>query len=224
MPIHVTCSACQGRFKVSEKFAGQTGPCPKCKQPIKIPAASEELVIHGPDELGPRNAEGVSPLKPLEREETETSPVRIAVIVAFGLVAVVAAFVLGRMTGSESRSPWLIAAGAIVLGPPVAVAAYSLLRDPELEAYRGSSLWLRAVVCGLFYAALWGVYAYVKGSLFEGDIEMFQLVFIAPALIAAGGVAAIATLDLDYLSGTMHYGVFVLISCCLRWIAGMPVY
>lgn len=40
MPILVTCPGCKAQFNVSEKFAGKTGPCPKCKAPIKIPAAT----------------------------------------------------------------------------------------------------------------------------------------------------------------------------------------
>ena len=224
MPIHVTCPSCHAKFKVSEKFAGQTGPCPKCKKPIQIPEANQEVVIHAPEDEGAKNAEGVSTLKPLEREEIEASPVGIVLIIAICLVTVAATFFLGRMSGAEPISPWLVGAGALLLGPPIAVAGYGILRDHELEPYRGGPLWLRATICGFVYAILWAVYVYLKGGLLDGEVEMFHLVFIGPALLAAGGVAALATLELDYTSGVIHYGIYLLITCCLRWIAGMPLY
>ena len=36
--IRLLCSSCGKRVKVSTKFAGQTGKCPKCGQPVQIPA------------------------------------------------------------------------------------------------------------------------------------------------------------------------------------------
>ena len=37
MAIAVICPGCKASFRVSDKFAGQTGPCPKCKAPDKEP-------------------------------------------------------------------------------------------------------------------------------------------------------------------------------------------
>jgi len=37
MPISVVCNTCNSGFTVSDKFAGKTGPCPKCKSPVKVP-------------------------------------------------------------------------------------------------------------------------------------------------------------------------------------------
>jgi hypothetical protein len=225
MEIIVTCPSCRARFKVSEKFAGQTGPCPKCKQPIRIPTKSEEVVIHAPEEFGPKDSSGRAVLKPLEREETEISPVMIAGIVAAVLAVIVVAFVLGRVGTEGAGVPMLyLACGAILLGPPVAAAGYALLRDPELAPHRGSSLWIRALICGLVYAALWGLYAYVKGSIFEGEVEVFHLVFVVPALVALGGLAALVTLELDYTNGMLNYGLYLLVTGLLRLVMGMPVY
>ncbi len=226
MPISVICPACHARFKVSEKFAGQTGPCPKCKKPIRVPEASEEVVIHAPDDFGPKNASGRGTLQPLEREETAISPVKIAGIVAAVLATLVIAIVVGRVyrDAPDGVPTWLLGVGAALLGPPIAVAGYAMLRDSELEPHRGVALWLRALVCGLIYAALWGAYAVVKWQLFEGELEMFHLVFLVPALVAAGGVAGMACLELDYTSGAIHYGFYLLITCLLRLLMGMPVY
>ena len=50
------------------------------------------------------------------------------------------------------------AAGAVPPASLLCIAAYSFLRDQELEAYTGKSLYLRAALCGLAYALLWAAY------------------------------------------------------------------
>jgi hypothetical protein len=226
MPISVICPSCHARFKVSEKFAGQTGPCPKCKQPIRIPKPSEEVVIHAPEEFGPKDATGRPVLKPLEREETAVSPVMIAGLVAAGLGTLLVAFIVGRMYGdaTDGVPSWLLACGAVLLGPPIAAAGYAMLRDPELAPHRGASLWMRSLICGLIYAAIWGAYAYIKWTLFEGEVELFHLTFIAPVMVVAGAVAGLACLELDFTSGALHFGIFLVITGLLRLLMGMPVY
>src|SRR5690242_4808931 len=37
MPIPYSCPHCGKQFSVAEQFAGQTGPCAACGQPITIP-------------------------------------------------------------------------------------------------------------------------------------------------------------------------------------------
>jgi hypothetical protein len=226
MPIQVTCPSCHARFNVSDKYAGQSGPCPKCKQPIRVPTKSEEVVIHAPEEFGPKDAKGRAVLKPLERQETAASPVMIAGIAAAVVTTVAVVFVIGRVYAGDADGvpAWLVGTGATLLGPPLALAGYGLLRDQELEPHKGASLWLRCLICGLAYAALWGVYWLVKGQLFDGEIEIFQLVFVAPALIAAGGVVGWASLELDFTSGAMHYGIYLFITVLMRLVMGMPVF
>src|SRR6187200_1657599 len=40
MPIPFTCPHCGKAMKVDDKFAGQTGPCTACQQPITIPLST----------------------------------------------------------------------------------------------------------------------------------------------------------------------------------------
>ena len=102
-------------------------------------------------------------------------------IVAACLATLVVTYLLGRAyAGSETGVPRpILAVGAVLLGPPLALVGYGLLRDQELEPHRGVSLLLRVLVCGLIYAALWGVYAYLKTALLGGEVEIFHLAFIA---------------------------------------------
>jgi len=142
------------------------------------------------------------------------------------LTTLIVTYILGRAyADSEAGVPSLIlAVGAGLLGPPLAWAAYGLLRDQELEPHRGVSLLLRALVCGLIYAALWGVYAYLKTSILDGEVEIFHLAFILPALVAAGGVAALACLEMDFASGALHYGMYLVVTVLLRCVMGIGPY
>ena len=224
MPINVTCPNCHSRFQVSEKFAGQTGPCPKCKERIKVPEQEEEVVIHAPEEFGPKTTTGESVLKPIEREETSIGLPAILGVIGFCLGILVVAFVLRQSyQDSEDGVPMLwLGIGAVLLGPPVAYGCYSFLRNDELEPYRGSALIIRSSICGLVYAALWGVYSLLVQYLFNGQVEVFQLVYLAPPLIAAGAVASLASLDLDFTNGTIHFASYVAVTVALLFLMGTP--
>ena len=98
MPISVVCTGCKKRFSVSEKFAGQKGPCPSCKAIIQIPAKAEEVVIHAPEEAGPKDSQGKAVLKPILREETRFNP-KIAAAVGVTIIALfIAAWIIGSVT------------------------------------------------------------------------------------------------------------------------------
>jgi len=93
MAIDVTCAACKTRFQVSDKFAGKQGPCPKCKAIITVPSKKDEVVIHAPEQSGPKDSKGHYVLKPLSRVETKLTAINIGMIV--GTVVVL---LLGSLT------------------------------------------------------------------------------------------------------------------------------
>src|SRR4029079_18254843 len=139
MPIQVTCPGCLKRFSVADKFAGQKGPCPKCKQVITIPKKEDEIVIHAPDhsEAGAIAADGRNVLKTFKRKDTKFQPLMFTAVIGFVLVALLIALVIRSVGAPET---WLKALAALALGPPLAWAGYTFLRDPELEAYNGLPL------------------------------------------------------------------------------------
>ena len=139
MSIFVVCPGCHSRFNVSEKFAGQSGVCPKCKGPIERPA--------------------------------------------------------------------------------LVMAAYTVLRDDELEPYQGRALYLRVAICALAYVALWGVFIYLSDRV--DTSQPWNWLLVAPPLVITGALAALASLDLDFGSGSLHYAFYVLVTALLRWVAGM---
>lgn len=222
MPIDVTCPGCHKRFKVSEKFAGKEGPCPSCKGKIRIPDKAEEVVVHAPEAHGPKDASGRPTLKPIARSETRFSPFIVGGVVVFGLACLIVAIVI-RSQGDGA--PWqLLAGGAWLLGPTLSWAGYTFLRNEDLEPYRGVMLWLRATACGTLYAALWIGYVALKINLFDGSIEPLYLLFVVPPFVLVGALGSLAALDLDFGSAAIHYGLYVLVTVCLCWIMGVPVY
>jgi predicted amidophosphoribosyltransferase len=48
MPIELTCPSCKASLRVKDKYAGQSGLCPRCKSRISVPAAariSEDAIV-----------------------------------------------------------------------------------------------------------------------------------------------------------------------------------
>lgn len=220
MAIRVTCSKCMARFDVSEKFAGREGPCPKCKAPIRIPDASEEVKIHAPESSGPKDSSGRPVLRPVRRRETVLSPGQIAVIalIVAGFVAV--SFLMREFFPDRARMPfWVIPALLVALAPGCVVAAYSFLRDDERGAFLGRELWTRVAICSGIYALLW--MAMLAGGYAFGGYGTGAWVTAGIVMLGAGTAAAVLTLDLDWLMGIVHYGLYFGSSLLMRWAAGV---
>jgi len=220
MPISVVCPGCKARFSVSDKFAGKKGPCPKCKAVITVPDhPAEDVTIHVPEEFasGGKDASGRPVLKPIARKDAKLSLTNIAAIAAAVIVTLVIAFLL---RGVSNKLP-IIVAGLLIVSPPLAVAGYTFLRDDELEPYRARALVIRATLCGLGYAALWGAYWPLAAyGVISG--EPWQWLFIAPAFGAVGAGISFACLDLDFGSAAMHYCFYVAVTLLLRFAIGLP--
>ncbi len=226
MPIQVTCPGCLKRFSVADKFAGQKGPCPKCKQIITIPKKEDEIVIHAPEhsESGAVGAGGRHVLKTYKRKETKFQPLLFTGVIGSVLVAVLIALVI-RSQGAPEL--WLKAAAAILLGPLLAWAGYTFLRDAEFEAYTGTPLIIRSLACGLIYAVLWAVYVFLGDRFFGADafksgLEIWQMFVLILPIFAAGTLAAYASFDLDPGSAFFHCAMYFAVTVLLRLVAALP--
>lgn len=225
MAIEVLCPGCKTRFQVSDKFAGQKGPCPKCKVVILVPAKIEEVVVHAPEVTGPKDSQGKSVLKPLTRVETKVTPLRIGVGVGIVLVVLVAAIYFRVAIDDKKNFPWWpLVAGALVIAPLASWSGYAFLRDDELQPYTGRAMFIRVGICSVAYAIVWGIYFAVKQSLLEGkQPETFQLIYLAPPLVALGGAVSWGSLDLSYGTGMLHFGFYLFLTIILRKLVGLPI-
>jgi hypothetical protein len=223
MPIAVICPGCKAQFRVSDKFAGKQGPCPKCKVVITIPAAStstDEVKIHAPEEYASagKDMQGRAVAKPLPRVKTRFNPTLAVAIVAGTFVT----FGIAFLAGTAFRDNVLIRlAGLLVVSPPLVVGGYMFMRNPEdLMPHQGRALWLRSSICALVYVALWIGFYFVPQALME---EYWSMFYLAPPFMIAGGIAALACLDLDFGNAFFHYCFYLVVTVLLRFTAGIPV-
>ncbi|MEZ6137896.1 MAG: hypothetical protein R3C53_23660 [Pirellulaceae bacterium] len=222
MPIPVTCPSCFTRFNVSDKFAGKSGPCPKCQKTIKIPEKSEEVVIHAPEDSGPKDSKGQSVLKPLRRKEVSLS---MPVLLAAGLgTLVVFGVALGLGVSGDPPPTVLLALSSIVLAIPIVIVGYWFLHDDELAGYTGQELLVRAGICALGFAASWGVYAfvpaYIKGYDSMAEISGVEMAMFVAIMIAMGTIVSVLSMELEVLQGLMHYMLYFSLTFTLTWLAG----
>jgi hypothetical protein len=227
MAIDVTCAACKTRFQVSDKFAGQSGPCPKCKAIIKVPDKKEQVVIHAPEVSGPTDSKGVAVLKPLTRKEVSLQAPQIAIIVGSLLVVLIVSVVLRVQFPGGKVPPPITILGAILLGPAIAFAGYTFLRDDELEPFSGTEVALRSLACGLAWAAIWGAfwlgfaYWYDWKPLPTGEPNWQIMAAVVPAMIALGAFASQASFELEITTGALHYAIYLGVTVILRLIMGL---
>lgn len=220
MAIRVTCPKCHTRFNVSDKFAGQTGPCPKCKTKIKVPKKTEQVVIAEP-EIGPKDSKGRRILDPIRRKDTKLSSVHITLI-ACGVVGfLLCALVLNIMVPDKSTiSIWILAVSALLIAPPIAYAAYTFLRDQELGSFFGKELWVRVLACGAIYALLWLAMPLGKFA-FSDSYELGSWVLALVLMLGIGAGTAMLSLDFSYLTGMLHYGMYLGLCIVGRLLAGI---
>jgi hypothetical protein len=220
MPIAVICPGCKAQFRVSEKFAGKQGPCPKCKAVITIPAetaSTDEVVIHAPEEYasGGKGMQGQAVAKPIARAKTRFNPILAVVIGGSAIVTFLVTWLAGEAIQANRL---LLVGGLLVLSPPLAAAGYLFLRnDEDLSPHRGKMLWLRATICGLIYALLWGGFWLLPPTLME---EYWSMFYLAPPFMILGALAALACLDLDFGDAFFHYCFYLVVTVLLRYTAG----
>ena len=226
MPIQVTCPSCLKRFQVSDKFAGKTGPCPNCKKQIKVPDASEEVVIHAPDDGAPKDRQGVSILKPLKRTETDVT--RKGMFITFGAILLALSAAIGLRWGMETIPVYILALGALLLAPPLIWSGYSFVRDSELEPYVGADLRNRILILSVILAALWLVYCLVPSYVLELDspTEMCYLSFgiVLIVMIGLWTLVSAATFDLEPVNGLTLAGLYFIVTVILAVISGLSLY
>lgn len=228
MAIQVTCPGCLKRFSVADQHAGKQGPCPNCKKVIQIPKLEDQVVIHEAPPEGPRDAKGRSVLKTKRRTDAKFQPLVAVAVGAVVLLALLAAFLLrGRLPTDTIPAVAVMVGGAALLAPFIARGGYMVLRDDELEPYRGMPLMLRSLACGLVFALAWVLFGFILTRFTTPEdlsrgVEFW--VFIAPLVVMflVGMGAGLVTLDLTPANATLLFALFFLATATLRMVMGLP--
>lgn len=218
MSILVICPGCKAQFRVGDKNAGKQGPCPKCKTILTVPQV-EEVKIHVPEEFssGGKTASGKLATKPVTREKNKVSAVTIVGIGAAVVAVLFVAFIGGR-TGLFANLV-VSGVGTLAVAVPLSLAGYLMLRNDELEPYRGASLWIRVGICAAVYAALWLGFAFVPDDFRQ---QGWYWLFIPVPFLLIGTATAWGAFDFSPENAFFHYTLFLLLTLILRWVAGMP--
>lgn len=221
MAIAVICPGCKQSFRVSDKFAGKQGPCPKCKAVITIPAQAAEVKIHAPQEYasGGKDSQGRPTAKPIRRKVTKYNRLVVIGGLAATVVIVAAAWLMGE---GLRTSVGFRAIGLLVVTPPVVALGYLFFRDQEkLQFFTGSWLWIRVAICSAVYIALWIALGWVQQQ-FEFPQEVWQWFIIAPPMVILATLAPLGCFDMEFGNAFLHYAFYVFIVLALRMVAGMP--
>ena len=198
--------------KPPAKADGKPGTDPK-----RLDISADDIQIHAPDTVGPKTSTGRPVIKPILRKETKIEAVPIVMIVGGTLLAFAAAWILRKPLGQQVA---LRAIALAIISPPLALGGYWFLRDDELEPYRGRALWLRAGLCALIYAVLWGVYLFIPD---DATTAVWSWIYLAPPFFLVGAGVAYATLDLEVENAFFHYCFYVLVTLLLGLTAGLQM-
>ena len=212
-------------FQGQRQVRGQDGPLPeaasarsRCPPRPKRSRSTPPRPLPAAAALQPANSsQNLSPAPTLKAH-----PVAIALIVAAVLLVLLATWVAGRSKLFEGTPGMIVATvGLLLVSPPLVIAAYEVLRDDELEPFRGLSLYVRSAICGLGYVVLWGVFSLLVSPSGLVTGEIWNWVFVVPPFVLVGGFVAFAALDLEFGNAAFHYGFYLVATLLLRWAAGM---
>ena len=223
MSIRVTCNKCHTRFNVSEKFAGKEGPCPKCKTKIRVPMPTEAVQIEAPKSKGPTDTEGRAIVNPLLRKDTVLSAVQIAMLVA-GSIAFLALSFGMRFVVSDWATAlgWIVlGCGALVIALPLLFVAYHIIRDNELQPFKGFELWKRVGICSVVFAATWLALP-AAAYAFNGQYMSGSWILASVIMFAAGAVASMGSFEFDWLFGVVLFGLYFAVAVVARLLGGLP--
>lgn len=219
MAINVICPGCMKRFKVSERFAGQKGPCPNCNTVIDIPKAS--IKIHGAEdfEQGGRSATGKLLLKPISRLVEDFDPVRAGIAAAGVVVVFLLALILGKMNLSLGTRDVIGLIGLVLIAFPISLFGYQVLRDrEELFVLAGLDLYKQAGYCAGIYVALWFLFEIILWYTGAGQWAVW-IYFIPIACL--GMLATHAILDINVGNALLHYLIFAVTVIFLRGLMSL---
>jgi len=220
MPIHVICPGCHKRFNVSDQFAGQKGPCPGCKTEIQIPSLEEQVQILEP-ELAPVQQAAKVSLKPITRRAeglTRKHWILVGIVILLGMALAMVIRIDPPAEGESANWIFLFAC-SLLLGPPISLSGYAILREQEAEPYAPKAAMLRSLACGTVYAVMWRLFTMIPEWMSVADVPL-MIGIIGFSIVLFSALAAIAAYDFEYLMATTHVVFFAAMLALFCWLAG----
>jgi hypothetical protein len=218
MALNVVCPGCLKRFQVSDRFAGQKGPCPNCKTTIEIPKAP--VKIHGLEgsEYGAKDRFGNPTLKPLERIVSDFDVQNTLLYAAASICVLITAFFIGCMTMSTGFRSGIAFLGLALLSFPLSLFGYQVMRNKDqLFIYTGTDLYRRTGLTALGYVILWLVFEYF---LQYANVGIFSVLYFA-VFACFGMFFASLVLKIPFSNALRHFLVFAVPIVLLRCAAGL---
>jgi hypothetical protein len=209
------------RFQVSDRFAGQKGPCPNCKTIIEIPKAA--VVIHGIEPASPYSGGNLRtkriPIKPLERIVDDFDVKHAAVYAASAFGVFLAAVIVGLLSLSVGTRSVLGLFGLLVSVYPLSLFGYQVLRDHEqLFIYTGVDLHRRTGLTALGYVILWIIFEYFLQ--YTNAFGAVSVLYFA-AFAVFGMFLALLVLEIPLGNALMHFLIFAVPIILLRYLSGL---
>ena len=161
-------------------------------------------------------------LKPIAREKTRITPLGIAAG-GGGVVAAIAYAVAIRLMAAEPGSMKqivLCGLGLLLIAPPLAVAAYAVLRDVRTGALTAAGNFISERRFAAWYMRSFGPVLPMSKTVL-GQIDLPYWMLVAPPFVIVGGMAGKFSLDLETANGFFHYSFYVAVTIVLGLIAGV---
>ncbi len=219
MAINVICPGCMKRFQVSDRFAGQKGPCPSCNTIINIPKAA--IKIHGAEEFeaGGRSATGKLLLKPLARVVEDFHPLKAAFAVVGTLLVLLLTVAIGFFSISTTTLNIIGLIGLLCVSFPICLFCYQILRNrEELFVMTGMDLHKMIALTAGIYVVLWFS---LEALLWYTDTSGWPVLIWFLPMLFFGMLAAHVVLDIDLGNAFLHCLVFSLAVVILRGLVGL---
>jgi len=213
MAIDVICSGCLKQFKVSDQFAGRSGPCPGCKTIISIPKLEDQLVIEEPEHK-PGSPGAHTRINGIRRRAGFFQRFEVITLCSlFTTVAVVAVVIRILQTDPVTRlnltTGILFGFGLILLALASSALGYGVLKDAEIEVFARRTIIIRSIITAGIYCLI--ASGFIMATLFftQDDPRTLILAILGIACFSIASFAPMLCFEMELMHGALHVAIMI---------------